>query len=84
MFIFDFQKKRTTFEKLEELDKNIKKIEQYKYNTQRSEKKIIGHFILVSACVYILSVILYYYYVLPSTFNDQLYYVTPLLLVPFM
>ncbi|GLV36393.1 Lunapark [Carabus blaptoides fortunei] len=79
-----FRKKKTTLEQLEKLDTDIKSIEKFRLNTELTERKIVGHFILISCGIYVLVSIVFYIYFFPATLSDQLFYITPLLLVPFI
>lgn len=79
-----FRKKKTTLEQLEKLDTDIKSIEKFRLNTELAERKIVGHFILISCGIYVLVSIVFYIYFFPATLSDQLFYITPLLLVPFI
>lgn len=79
-----FRKKKTTLEQLEKLDADIKSIEAFRLNTELAQRRIVGQFILVSAGIYVVVAIVFYFQFFPATFYDQLFYITPLLLVPFI
>ncbi|KRT85009.1 hypothetical protein AMK59_1696 [Oryctes borbonicus] len=80
--ITKFRKKKTTEEILEKLDKEIKTIETYRANTEQTQKKIVGRFILISVIVYTVTAFLFYFYFFPASFYDRLFYIIPLIFAP--
>lgn len=78
------QKKKTTEEVLETLDKEIKSIETYRINTEQTQKRIVGRFLLISVIVYSLTAFLFYFYFFPASFYDRLFYIIPLACAPVM
>ncbi|GJQ66367.1 hypothetical protein Trydic_g4403 [Trypoxylus dichotomus] len=82
IIITKFRKKKTTEEILEKLDKEIKTIETYRVNTEQTQKKIVGRFILISVIVYTVTAFLFYFYFFPASFYDRLFYIIPLIFAP--
>ncbi|KAH0553791.1 endoplasmic reticulum junction formation protein lunapark-A isoform X2 [Cotesia glomerata] len=79
-----FRKKKTTIEILEDLDSQIKKIEQYGQTTEQRHKKIVGTLIIYSVLLYVVTAVLFYFYFFPASLYDQLFYITPLLIFPLL
>ncbi|XP_014236414.1 endoplasmic reticulum junction formation protein lunapark [Trichogramma pretiosum] len=79
-----FRKKKTTLELLEELDKDIKVIEQYGQNTEQRHKKIVGTLIIYSIALYIITALVFYFRFFPAELYDQVFYMTPLLIFPIL
>lgn len=67
---------------MESLDKEIKSIEEYRRNTEQTQKRIVGRFIVISVGIYLLTAFLYYFYYFPANFYDRLLYIIPLILAP--
>lgn len=81
-FIASFGKKKTTIERLEQLDKEIKEYEKYKQKSEINEKKYIGALLLYSIVLYILGAIIYYIYLMPKNLADRLKTLIPFLIIP--
>lgn len=79
-----FRKKKTTIEILEELDKQIKDIQQYGQTTEQKHKKIVGTIIIYGVALYIMIAFIFYFCFFPASLYDQLFYITPLLLFPIL
>ncbi|CAD6201773.1 GSCOCG00002768001-RA-CDS [Cotesia congregata] len=79
-----FRKKKTTIEILEDLDSQIKEIEQYGQTTEQRHKKIVGTLIIYSVLLYVVTAVLFYFYFFPASLYDQLFYITPLLVFPLL
>ncbi|KAF7992455.1 hypothetical protein HCN44_001780 [Aphidius gifuensis] len=79
-----FRKKKTTIEILEDLDTQIKKIEQYGTTTEQRHKKIVGTLLIYSVLLYIVTAVVFYFYFFPASLYDQLFYITPLLIFPLL
>ncbi|XP_012532211.1 endoplasmic reticulum junction formation protein lunapark-B isoform X2 [Monomorium pharaonis] len=79
-----FQKKQTTIEILESLDKQIKDIQQYGQTTEQRHKKIVGTIIIYGVVLYIMIAFIFYFCFFPASLYDQLFYITPLLLFPIL
>ncbi|XP_020290081.1 protein lunapark-A isoform X2 [Pseudomyrmex gracilis] len=79
-----FQKKKTTIEILEDLDAQIKEIQQYGQTTEQRHKKIVGNIIIYGIALYIIIAFIFYFYFFPASLYDQIFYITPLLLFPIL
>ncbi|XP_077293393.1 zinc-ribbon metal-binding protein lunapark [Arctopsyche grandis] len=77
-----FRRKKTTFQVLEELEKEIRSIEQYGYSTEAKRRRVVGTLMAVSIGLYVLSVILFYFYFRLTSWKEILLYATPLLVFP--
>ncbi|PSN52408.1 Protein lunapark-B [Blattella germanica] len=82
VFLSRFKKKKTTLEVLEGLENKIKSIEENRINTEQRQRKIVGHLILYSVGAYILAAFVFYFLYFPANLQDQLFYITPLLIFP--
>ncbi|XP_026273757.1 endoplasmic reticulum junction formation protein lunapark-A isoform X1 [Frankliniella occidentalis] len=82
LLISRFKRKKTTYELLEKLDKDITSIEKYRTNTEQRQRRIVGQLVVYSVGAYVLAAALFYFYWFPSTLREQLICVTPLLLFP--
>lgn len=78
------QKKKTTLDILENLEKDIKTIEDFRRNTEQAHKKIVGRFMLFSVLMYLLTAFIFYFYFFPATIYDRLFYIIPLIFAPVM
>ncbi|EZA52212.1 hypothetical protein DMN91_010173 [Ooceraea biroi] len=79
-----FRKKKTTIEILEDLDSQIKDIQQYGQTTEQKHKKIVGTIIIYGVALYIMIAFIFYFCFFPASLYDQLFYITPLLLFPIL
>ncbi|TGZ53583.1 Uncharacterized protein DBV15_05136 [Temnothorax longispinosus] len=79
-----FQKKKTTIEILENLDAQIKDIQQYGQTTEQRHKKIVGTIIIYGVILYIMIAFIFYFCFFPASLYDQLFYITPLLFFPIL
>ncbi|XP_069687633.1 endoplasmic reticulum junction formation protein lunapark-B isoform X2 [Periplaneta americana] len=77
-----FQRKKTTLEILESLENRIKSIEENRLHTEQRQRKIVGHLILYSVGAYVIAAVLFYFLYFPASLQDQLFYITPLLIFP--
>lgn len=82
--ICSLQKKKTTLEVLENLEKRIKSIEDYGKNTEQARKRIVGRFLIISIGIYLIAAFIFYFYSFPASFYDRLYYIIPLIFAPVM
>ncbi|XP_021936390.1 protein lunapark-A isoform X2 [Zootermopsis nevadensis] len=62
--------------------KRIKSIEENRLHTEQRQRKIVGHLILYSVVVYIIAAAIFYFLCFPASLQDQLFYITPLLVFP--
>lgn len=82
IIIGKFRKKKSTYDILEKLEKEITCIEEFGRSTEQTRKKIVGRFVLLAVTVYvILAFILYVYYHKISAYH-KLICVTPLMAFP--
>lgn len=79
-----FRKKKTTIEILEDLDTQIKEIQQYGQTTEQRHKKIVGTIIIYGVVLYIMIAFIFYFCFFPASLYDQLFYITPLLFFPIL
>ncbi|XP_011874904.1 PREDICTED: protein lunapark-A isoform X2 [Vollenhovia emeryi] len=79
-----FQRKKTTIEVLENLDAQIKDIQQYGQTTEQRHKKIVGTIIIYGVILYIMIAFIFYFCFFPASLYDQLFYITPLLFFPIL
>lgn len=77
-----FKSKKTTIEKLEELDKEIKSMEKFKLKNQSNEKKYIGALVLYSILLYIVGAVIYYIYLMPKNMDDRIQTLIPFFITP--
>ncbi|XP_017784250.1 PREDICTED: protein lunapark-B [Nicrophorus vespilloides] len=82
LIIAKFRKKKTSIEILENLDKEIKSIEDFRRNTLERHKKIVGHFLIFSIGVYVVSCFLFYFYFYSPNIKERIFYFLPLLVAP--
>ncbi|XP_035382710.1 endoplasmic reticulum junction formation protein lunapark-B isoform X1 [Electrophorus electricus] len=74
--------KPTTVELLEELDKEIKDLDEFRAKNQRLQKLWVGRLLFYSAVLYLLTCMCVYYLYLPEQWSTRLYTALPLLLFP--
>lgn len=84
VFIFHFQKEKTTFEVLEELETKIKDIENFSISTQARQKRFVGNFLVFSVGLYVIASVVFYFAFFPSTWSKRIIYSTPLLIFPIL
>jgi hypothetical protein len=82
IIISRFKRKKTALEILESLEKRIKSVEESQLHTEQKQRKFVGHLILYSVGVYIIAAVLFYFLCFPASLQDQLFYITPLLIFP--
>ena len=85
---FLLQKKKTTSEVLEAMEKEIAEINSYKRDTQAFHKKLIGYMVGYFALLYFLAaLVIYFKYLNHPDWQDiasQVKLFIPLLIAPFM
>lgn len=82
VLISRFRRKKTTLEILESLENRIKSVEENRLHTEQKQRKIVGHLILYSVGVYVIAAVSFYFLYFPASLQDQLFYITPLLIFP--
>lgn len=79
-----FRKEKTTYEVLENLEEEIKDIEEYTLSTQIQQKRYVGNFLLISIGLYIIGFIVFYFLFFPPTWMERITYSVPLLIFPML
>ncbi|GAB1598196.1 endoplasmic reticulum junction formation protein lunapark-A-like isoform X2 [Argonauta hians] len=74
------KKQKTTVEILEELDKNITKLQQFKRQNQEYQKKLIASLLLYSFFICLFAAIVIFLYYLPTTWKGWCFVFFPLIL----
>ncbi|XP_052804724.1 endoplasmic reticulum junction formation protein lunapark-B-like [Mya arenaria] len=77
-----FRKKKTTIQKLEEIDQEVTRLEKFKRQNQERQKWFIAKLLLYSILSYIAAALVFYFYYFPDKWKDRLLYSIPLLLFP--
>ena len=62
----------------------IDAIEKLKKGNLESQRKIIGSLLLYSVLLYIIAALVFYFYYLPTEWQDRVKYSAPLLVFPLM
>ncbi|KAL7826047.1 hypothetical protein SRHO_G00337850 [Serrasalmus rhombeus] len=74
--------KPSTVERLEELDKEIKDLEEFRAKNQRLQKLWVGRLLFYSAALYLLTCVVVYYLYLPEQWSARLITALPLIAFP--
>ncbi|XP_036425826.1 endoplasmic reticulum junction formation protein lunapark-B isoform X2 [Colossoma macropomum] len=74
--------KTSTVERLEELDKEIKDLEEFRAKNQRLQKLWVGRLLFYSATLYLLTCVVVYYLYLPEQWSARLITALPLIAFP--
>jgi hypothetical protein len=82
VLISRFKRKKTIFEILESLENMIKSVEENRLHTEQKQRNIVSHLILYSVGVYVIAPVSFYFLYFPASLQDQLFYITPLLISP--
>ncbi|XP_046403354.1 endoplasmic reticulum junction formation protein lunapark-B isoform X3 [Ischnura elegans] len=82
--IFSRKKKKSTKERLEQLEKDIRKIEEFRQHTEQKRKRTAGKLLLYGIPIYGLVALGIYFYEFPRTFLGKILAVTPLLILPIL
>lgn len=77
-----FKKRTTAFQVLEDIEEKINSIEKFRVFTEQRQKKIVGHLILYSVALYVLAAFVFYYYFVPASMRERVFYIIPLLIFP--
>merc|ERR1711874_281601 len=72
LIISRFRKKQSTKEILEKLQNDIISIEEYSQHTQARQKRLVGSLVLYSIILCLVSLVVCYFYFLPTTLQDHL------------
>ncbi|EFA06588.1 Protein lunapark-like Protein [Tribolium castaneum] len=84
IIITKFRKKKTTYEVLEKLEKEIQSIEEFRRSTEQTQKKMVGRFIFISICVYCVTALILYFYFFPASAYERIIYIIPLIILPML
>jgi len=79
-----WRKKVTTVEQLENIDKEVVRLETTKKNNVASQRKIIGSLLIYSVFIYFIGAVIFYLYYMPESLADKVLYSTPLLIFPIL
>lgn len=77
-----FKKRATAFQVLEDIEEKISSIEKFRIFTEQRQKKIVGHLILYSVALYVLAAFVFYFYFVPASLRERVFYIIPLLIFP--
>uniref|UniRef100_A0A0K8R4V5 Endoplasmic reticulum junction formation protein lunapark n=1 Tax=Ixodes ricinus TaxID=34613 RepID=A0A0K8R4V5_IXORI len=77
-----FKHKPGTKELLDDIEKKQKSIDEYKYSTERQQKRLVGALIFYSSLFYILCMVITYIWYFPRTVQGQVMCIVPLVLFP--
>merc|ERR1712179_29506 len=72
LIISRFRKKQSTKDILEKIQNDIISIEEYSQHTQARQKRLVGSLVLYSIFLCIISLVICYFYFLPTTLQDHL------------
>ncbi|XP_034041274.1 endoplasmic reticulum junction formation protein lunapark-B-like [Thalassophryne amazonica] len=76
--------KPTTIEQLENLDKEIKELEEFMAKNQRLKKLWVGRFLFYSSLLYLLTSLLFYWLYLPDQWLERLTMALPFFICPML
>ncbi|XP_077563152.1 zinc-ribbon metal-binding protein lunapark isoform X2 [Haemaphysalis longicornis] len=77
-----FKHKPGTKELLDDIEKKVKNINEYKQSTERQQKRLVGALIFYSCLFYILCMVITYVWYFPKTLQGQILCTVPLVLFP--
>nr|XP_045594910.1 endoplasmic reticulum junction formation protein lunapark-A-like isoform X2 [Procambarus clarkii] len=84
LIISRFRKKQSTKDLLEEIQKNVEAIEEYRETTEQRQKKLVGSLVLYSIVLYLVAAVVFYFYYFPNKLRERLLYATPFIIFPFL
>ncbi|XP_035209978.1 endoplasmic reticulum junction formation protein lunapark-A-like isoform X4 [Stegodyphus dumicola] len=79
-----FRSKPSTKELLEELEKEIEALEEYKRSTELQQKAVVRSLVFYSVLIYIIVAGVFLFYSFPVTTRDRIVYSIPLLVFPLL
>ncbi|KAM9365850.1 endoplasmic reticulum junction formation protein lunapark-B [Pholidichthys leucotaenia] len=82
--ISQWKTKRTTVEQLETLDKEIRKLEEFRAKNQRQQKLWVGRLLLYSSVLYLFSSLIVYCLYLPEQWLQRLSMALPFFIYPIL
>ncbi|KFM72904.1 hypothetical protein X975_11550, partial [Stegodyphus mimosarum] len=79
-----FRSKPSTKELLEDLEKEIEALEEYKRSTELQQKAVVRSLVFYSVLIYIIVAGVFLFYSFPVTTRDRIVYSIPLLVFPLL
>ncbi|XP_055948494.1 endoplasmic reticulum junction formation protein lunapark-like isoform X2 [Argiope bruennichi] len=79
-----FRAKPSTKELLEDLQKEIDALEEYKRSTEVQQKAIVGSLVFYSVLLYIIVACVFLFYSYPITTKERIIYAIPFVIFPFL
>lgn len=84
LLISRFRTKKSTIEVLEDIDKDISRLQKNRKQNQERQKKIVTSLLIYSIAAYVLSAIIFFVYYFPETWKLRFLYSLPLLIFPLL
>ncbi|XP_069119840.1 endoplasmic reticulum junction formation protein lunapark-B-like isoform X1 [Argopecten irradians] len=84
ILIAKFRKKPSTIDVLEQIEKDITRLQKFRLRNQQQQKKFIGCLILYSIVLYIIAALVLYFVYFPPDWKNRLLYSSPLLVFPIL
>ncbi|KAK0067633.1 endoplasmic reticulum junction formation protein lunapark [Biomphalaria pfeifferi] len=84
LLISRFKHPQTTIEVLEQIDKDISRLQRNRKANQDKQKKLVATFLIYSVIVYILAAVIFFLLYFPEQWAARFIYSLPLLLFPFL
>ena len=78
------RKQKSTSEVLEQIEKDLNHLELYKKHTELTQKRAVGHLMVLAVVLYLGTALVGYFYYYPSNWQQALFRLLPFLLFPFM
>ncbi|XP_060078071.1 endoplasmic reticulum junction formation protein lunapark-B-like isoform X2 [Ylistrum balloti] len=82
ILIAKFRSKPSTIDVLEQIEKDITRLQKFRLHNQQQQKKFIGCLILYSIVLYIIAALVIYFVYFPPDWKNRLLYSSPLLIFP--
>ncbi|CAL1283474.1 unnamed protein product [Larinioides sclopetarius] len=79
-----FRSKPSTKDLLEDLQKEIEALEEYKRSTEVQQKAVVGSLVFYSILLYIIVACVFLFYSYPITTKDRIIYAIPFVIFPFL
>ncbi|XP_033732993.1 endoplasmic reticulum junction formation protein lunapark-B-like [Pecten maximus] len=84
ILIAKFRNKPSTIDVLEQIEKDITRLQKFRLRNQQQQKKFIGCLILYSIVLYIIAALVIYFVYFPPDWKNRLIYSSPLLVFPML
>ncbi|KAK8729976.1 hypothetical protein OTU49_008416 [Cherax quadricarinatus] len=84
LIISRFRKQKSTKELLEQIQKDVAEIEEYRETTEQRQKRLVGSLVLYSIVLYLMAAVIFYFYYFPDTLQEKLLYATPFIFFIFL